>query len=76
MSPAVAESQASFGDVELARGIEKVSDTYLLNDAVRLFSWQSVSVKVPDRDTKGEKTILSNVSGNAKAGTLSLNMHT
>ena len=76
MSPAVAEIKASDGDVESARGIEKDSDTHLLNEVVRHFSWQSVSVKVPDRDTKEEKTILSNISGNAKAGTLILNMHT
>ena len=76
MSPAVAGIRAPVGDVESARDIEKDSDTHLLNDAVRHFSWQSVSVKVPDRDTKGEKTILSNISGNAKAGTLSLNTHT
>lgn len=64
----MAETKASVGDVESARGSEKDSDIHLLNDAVRTFTWQSISVKVPDRDTKGEKTILSNVSGNVKAG--------
>ena len=66
---AVAESKASVGDVESAKDIEKDSDIHLLNDAVHTFSWQSISVKVPDRDTKGEKIILSNISGNVKAGT-------
>ncbi|KAA6412381.1 MAG: abc transporter [Lasallia pustulata] len=56
------------GDFESAKDAEKGSDVYLLNDAVHTFSWQSISVKVPDRDTKGEKTILCNVSGNVKAG--------
>lgn len=60
------------GDFESAKDAEKGSDVYLLNDAVHTFSWQSISVKVPDRDTKGEKTILCNVSGNVKAGTFHL----
>lgn len=64
--------RASVGDVESARDTEKDSDIYLLNGVVQTFSWQSISVKVPDRDTKGEKKILSNISGTVKAGMFSL----
>ena len=69
---AITAAKGLADDFESTRDAEKDSDVHLLNDAVHTFSWQSVSVKAPDRDTKGEKTILCNVRGNVKAGTFRL----
>ena len=67
MSARAVEMKAQTLDVESNGGLEK-ADTHLLNDSVHTFSWESIVVKVPDRDTKAEKSILSDICGNVKAG--------
>jgi hypothetical protein len=48
-----------------------VDDAHLMNDTVRNFGWQGITVVVKDRKTKEPKTILENVEGFVKAGTFS-----
>ena len=42
--------------------------SYLQNNFVTSFTWKSVNVVVPDRETKKDKQILTNVSGDVEAG--------
>jgi len=46
--------------------------SYLENNFVRSFTWKSVNVVVPDRETKKDKQILTNASGYVEAGNSSL----
>jgi hypothetical protein len=45
-----------------------VDDAHLMNNTVRNFVWQGVTVTVKDHKTKLPKTILENVDGIVKAG--------
>jgi hypothetical protein len=45
-----------------------VDDAHLLNNTVRNFVWQGVTVTVKDHKTKLPKTILENVDGIVEAG--------
>jgi ABC-type multidrug transport system ATPase subunit len=45
-----------------------VDDAHLMNDTVRNFGWQGITVVVKDRKTKEPKAILENVEGFVKAG--------
>ena len=44
--------------------------TQLTNTEIRSFAWEGVTVKVKERQSKKQKTILSDVSGVVKAGEL------
>ena len=46
-----------------------VEDAHLMNDTVRNFTWQGITVVVKDHKTKQPKTILENVEGSVEAGT-------
>jgi ABC-type multidrug transport system ATPase subunit len=46
-----------------------VNDAHLMNDTVRNFAWQGITVVVKDRKTKEPKAILKNVEGFVRAGT-------
>lgn len=46
-----------------------MDDSHLMNDTVRNFGWQGITVFVKDRKTKERKAILENVEGFVKAGT-------
>lgn len=45
-----------------------LDDAHLLNNTIRHYSWQGVSVVVKDRKTKQPKAILQNVDGIVEAG--------
>ncbi len=45
-----------------------VYDAHLLNESIRNFIWQDVTVTVRDTKTKKQKAILDNVEGVVKAG--------
>jgi hypothetical protein len=45
-----------------------VDDAHLMNNTVRNFVWQGVTVTVKDHKTKLPKTILENVDGIVEAG--------
>jgi len=45
-----------------------VEDSHLMNDTVRHFAWQGVTVTVKEHGTKLPKTILEGVNGIVKAG--------
>ena len=44
------------------------SESLLVNDIVKTFAWDSISVTVEDHVTKKPKLILSGVNGHVKAG--------
>ena len=46
-----------------------LDNAHLMNDTVRNFSWQGITVVVKDHKTKQPKTILENVEGSVSAGT-------
>jgi hypothetical protein len=46
-----------------------VDDAHLMNDTVRNFAWQGITVVVKDHKTKEPKAILENVDGFVGAGT-------
>ena len=43
---------------------------FLANDTVKSFSWRGVTVNVKDRETKAQKSILLNASGDVRQGRL------
>jgi hypothetical protein len=43
-------------------------DAHLINDSVRSFEWQGVTVTVKDKKTKRPKEILANVDGLVRPG--------
>ncbi|KAL1958807.1 hypothetical protein VTO42DRAFT_3644 [Malbranchea cinnamomea] len=43
---------------------------FLVNNTVKSFSWKGVTVNVKDRETKAQKSILSNASGHVEQGEL------
>lgn len=47
-------------------------DAHLINDSVRSFAWEGISVTVKDKKTKEPKTILTSVDGVVRPGCLSL----
>lgn len=49
---------------------------FLANDTVKSFSWRGVTVNVKDRETKVQKSILLNASGDVKQGEFTPNMVT
>ena len=51
-------------------------NAFLTNDTVKSFSWTGVTVNVKDRETKAQKSILFNSSGDVKQGKTALNMVT
>jgi hypothetical protein len=52
--------------------VEKAAGDYahLTNTTVQSFGWENISVTVKDRESKLPKTIVSNVNGIVKAGTV------
>lgn len=46
-----------------------VDDTHLMNNTVRNYLWQGITVTVKDRKTKEPTNILENVNGIVRAGT-------
>jgi hypothetical protein len=46
-----------------------LDNAHLMNDTVRSFVWQGITVVVKDHKTKQPKTILENVEGSVEAGT-------
>lgn len=45
-----------------------LDNAHLMNDTVRNFVWQGITVVVKDHKTKEPKTILENVEGSIEAG--------
>jgi hypothetical protein len=45
-----------------------LENAHLMNDTVRNFVWQGITVVVKDHKTKQPKTILDNVEGSVEAG--------
>ena len=48
--------------------VGRSSESLLVNDIVKTFAWDSISVTVKDRATKKPRLILSDVNGHVKAG--------
>ena len=46
-----------------------LDNAHLMNDTVRNFAWQGITVVVKDHKTKKPKTILENIEGSVEAGT-------
>jgi hypothetical protein len=46
-----------------------LDNAHLMNNTVRNFVWQGITVTVKDHKTKQPKTILENVEGSVEAGT-------
>ena len=46
-----------------------LDNAHLMNDTVRNFVWQGITVVVKDHKTKEPKTILENIEGSVAAGT-------
>ena len=46
-----------------------LDNAHLLNNTVRNFVWQGITVVVKDHKTKAPKTILENIEGSVEAGT-------
>jgi hypothetical protein len=46
-----------------------LDNAHLMNNTVRNFVWQGITVVVKDHKTKEPKTILENVEGSVEAGT-------
>lgn len=65
----------SLDEIEMSE-IEKGGQSALAfrNDDVATLSWHSLSVKVADRATGKDKSILSEVSGHVRAGAAALHM--
>jgi hypothetical protein len=45
-----------------------LDNAHLMNDTVRNFVWQGITVVVKDHKTKEPKTILENIEGSVEAG--------
>lgn len=56
----------ALGEVDIEQQSHDTS--YLDNRVVKTLAWSDVTVVVPDRDTKQQKKILSDVSGHVAAG--------
>lgn len=48
---------------------------FLDNDTVQSFAWRGVTVKVKDRETKEDKSILLNTSGHVQPGASATSPH-
>lgn len=46
-----------------------LDNAHLMNNTVRNFVWQGITVVVKDHKTKAPKTILENIEGSVEAGT-------
>ena len=69
VSRAANGSMSSYTDKELPDPeAGRSSESLLVNDIVKTFAWDSISVTVKDRATKKPKLILSGINGHVKAG--------
>jgi len=74
------ETQSSTSEDVVSRNVKQdpfsvdieqkaVDDAHLMNNTVRNFAWQGITVVVKDHKTKKPKAILENVDGFVEAGT-------
>jgi hypothetical protein len=52
-----------------------LDSAHLMNDTVRNFVWQRITVVVKDHKTKEPKTILENIEGSVEAGTFEASLY-